>query len=436
MDADGEESQASVKTEQKKGRRRMYRDPDRRVLGGVCGGLGAYFNIDPVTLRIITVALLFVTAGNIFWVYLILWIAVPKAATTAQRLEMRGEEATVSNIEKSIKEEVKDVKDSFNRFTSSDTYEKGKDGVSRFGDLLYNIAKVSLKILAIIVGVGLIIAGFFGVVGFLSTMIIGHSILGSDFGPEFHIQGIFDHFVGSDSVLLIGISVALITIIPLLAILFIGTKMIFRYKTNNKIIGLASLGIWLVALFTLILVSVGQVDNFKKKTSTTSTINIEKPCKTLTLELGTDTYDSFSDADVNLDRMKIVSADGKDVLLGEPRLDIEKSSGDQFTIVLKKKARGKSQSNAQQNIEEIVYCITQKDSLVTFDPYYSLREGSKWRNQEVDIVVKVPVGKTVYLGEKLDHIMVDVENISNTYDGDTIGKYWIMTEEGLRLKEK
>ena len=112
-----------------KRKRRLYRDPEHRVLGGVCGGLSAYFNMDPVILRIIFAVLFFVTSGAALLAYIILWIAVPKAINTNQRLEMRGQEATVKNIEKSIKEEVADVKESYKKFKESDTYSKGKKGV-------------------------------------------------------------------------------------------------------------------------------------------------------------------------------------------------------------------------------------------------------------------------------------------------------------------
>jgi len=79
-------------------RRRLYRDGDNRILGGVCSGLGAYFNIDPVILRVIFVLAFFLGLGASLLIYIILWIVVPKAKTTAQRLEMRGKEATISNI--------------------------------------------------------------------------------------------------------------------------------------------------------------------------------------------------------------------------------------------------------------------------------------------------------------------------------------------------
>ncbi len=91
--------------------RRLYRDPDDRVIGGVCGGLGAYFDIDPLIMRIIFIILFFVFFGLI--IYIVLWIAVPEARTTIQKLEMRGDPVNVSNIGKFVKDEYESVKRSF-----------------------------------------------------------------------------------------------------------------------------------------------------------------------------------------------------------------------------------------------------------------------------------------------------------------------------------
>ena len=109
---------------QAKRKRRLYRDPQETVLGGVCGGLAAYFDMDPVIMRIIFVVLTFITTGVGVLAYLILWIAVPKAVNTAQRLEMRGQEVSVKNIEKFIQEEAQAVKESYNKFRKSDLFTK------------------------------------------------------------------------------------------------------------------------------------------------------------------------------------------------------------------------------------------------------------------------------------------------------------------------
>lgn len=84
--------------------KRLYRDPVNRILGGVCGGLGAYFNNDPLLFRILFIILFFVGSVGI-WIYIILWIAIPEARTTAQKLEMRGEPITIENIRKAVRDE-------------------------------------------------------------------------------------------------------------------------------------------------------------------------------------------------------------------------------------------------------------------------------------------------------------------------------------------
>lgn len=69
--------------------RKLYRHPNEKVLGGVCGGLAAYFDADPVLLRILFVVLFFVGVG--FLLYLILWIVVPQAYTPEQMNDLNNQ---------------------------------------------------------------------------------------------------------------------------------------------------------------------------------------------------------------------------------------------------------------------------------------------------------------------------------------------------------
>ena len=109
---------------QVKSKKRLYRDPEHRVLGGVCGGLAAYFDMDVAIMRIIFVLIIIATGVGAF-AYLILWIAVPKAVNTAQRLEMRGQNVSVKYIEKFLKEETDAVKQSYQKFRKSSVFSKG-----------------------------------------------------------------------------------------------------------------------------------------------------------------------------------------------------------------------------------------------------------------------------------------------------------------------
>jgi phage shock protein PspC (stress-responsive transcriptional regulator) len=83
--------------------RRMYRDVDDRILGGVCSGMGSYWRVEPLVFRIIFIVTLF-WGGLGLLTYLILWVVIPPALTTAQKLEMRGEPVTADNIGKSFYE--------------------------------------------------------------------------------------------------------------------------------------------------------------------------------------------------------------------------------------------------------------------------------------------------------------------------------------------
>ncbi len=154
-------------------RKRLYRDLDNKVLGGVCGGIAAYFNVDPALVRIIFALLPFLSFGVIIPVYIVLWIAIQPAVTTTQRLEMRGENITISNIEKTIKEQYDNVKSEFSNFKKSKTYKDGEAYVNKMTKRDKNV----FTIVAIVIGV-LFVTRFF-----------------SFYGPGFHFIHLpFGHF--------------------------------------------------------------------------------------------------------------------------------------------------------------------------------------------------------------------------------------------------
>ena len=88
---------------------RMYRDPDRRIIGGICAGIGSYWNVDPWIIRIIFVILAIIGGLGIL-IYLILYIVLPEAKTTSQKIEMKGEPLNLKNIKDAIKNEFETVR--------------------------------------------------------------------------------------------------------------------------------------------------------------------------------------------------------------------------------------------------------------------------------------------------------------------------------------
>jgi len=91
------------------GYHRMYRDPDRRIIGGVCSGMGAYWSIDPWIVRVIFLILTMMGGLGIL-IYLILYIVLPEAKTTSQKIEMKGAPVNIHNIKESVKNEFENVR--------------------------------------------------------------------------------------------------------------------------------------------------------------------------------------------------------------------------------------------------------------------------------------------------------------------------------------
>jgi phage shock protein PspC (stress-responsive transcriptional regulator) len=95
------------------GPHRIYRDPDKRFIGGVCAGMGAYWDIEPWVIRGIFVVM--TLAGGLgILVYLILYVVLPEAKTTAQKIEMKGDPVNIHNIKESVKKEVEAVRKNMN----------------------------------------------------------------------------------------------------------------------------------------------------------------------------------------------------------------------------------------------------------------------------------------------------------------------------------
>ncbi|MEE4116965.1 MAG: PspC domain-containing protein [Marinilabiliaceae bacterium] len=92
---------------------RMYRDPDNRIIGGVSSGMAAYWGIDPWIVRVVFIVLA-LPGGLGILIYAVLWIVLPEAKTTAQKIEMKGEKVNIHNIKNSVKDEFENVKKNMN----------------------------------------------------------------------------------------------------------------------------------------------------------------------------------------------------------------------------------------------------------------------------------------------------------------------------------
>ncbi|MRT94444.1 PspC domain-containing protein [Ancylomarina sp. 16SWW S1-10-2] len=433
FETDNDEDEIITETKQTYRRRRLFRDPDHRVFGGVASGLSAYFGIDVVVLRLIFVLLFFLGYGFSLLLYIILWIVVPKANTTAQKLEMKGERVNISNIEKSIKDEYQEVKENFDNMREK-RGPQVKDGFDKGVDFAGSALRLFLKIVLIVLGLGLIIAGFISLLTFLGSVIFTTTMIGPFSGLDLPGMMVPEMFFTGMGIKLFSLGLIIVIGIPLVMLMFVGIKLLVKFKTNNKAIGLTAFALWLGGLILLISVGITQAKSYISSGTTHSDTEVLNNFDSNTLYLRAEKNIDFDWRDAaDIDGVKVIVKDDEKLVLGEPTLDIERSQSDNFEIILKRKSRGRTHGDAVENAEEIKYSWNQIDSLMIFDEYFTLPVGDKWRNQKLQIILKVPEGKSVFLDKSVDDIIHDIENVSNTWDGDMIGKKWIMKQEGLTL---
>ncbi len=256
--ADSDESTAP---DTEKFPRRLYRDPDNAKIGGVCAGLAAYFGTDPAMVRLAMFAplviqvivapffhgwgfhsLLGTLTGAFFMLYFILWIAIPKAKTPRQKLEMRGEKITAGQIERTFREEFSAIEDNVRNWGKNP--ERSHRNASIFSEIVTVMGRIVLffvKFIAAIIGIGLML----GVIGIVVGIIL--TLIRPDSFPVMFLDGPLP--------VTLGVLVAVAVLIPLLLLAYVLFRTVYDFRNSKSFV--STLGvIWiLVVVFgTVILI--------------------------------------------------------------------------------------------------------------------------------------------------------------------------------------
>ena len=418
--------------------RKIYRDPDDKVLGGVCSGIGYYFGIDPIWIRLFFIVLL-LGFGTGVLLYIILWIIIPKANTPSEKLEMKGNPVTAENIGKQVEEEMENLKKKFKNFKEENVarpHSNLSNGVHDFFNFLGKILRLLFSSLGKVIGFLFIVLGLTVIVGLLFSLgTSGHFL-----GHYSNIDGLVLTYpelvelippglvslgwLNAFSVLAIGI--------PFLALTILGFNMLTDFTYKIRGLGLALFIVWFVSSIAALFYvgSVGQ--DYFSEDNEKSTYQLEQVTgDTLTIEVMADDLYSNNVARrfEDLDFIKVV---GDRIYLGNPELDIQKSKGDNFELVLYKESRGRTKSDARENARAIEYDYMELGNLLSFSPYYSISKENGYHFENLKIRILVPEGKAVFLQEGSERIIYDIENVTNTYDLDMVGKVWTMTNRGLK----
>ena len=175
---------------------------------------------------------------------IVLWIVAPMAETTAQKLEMKGENITISNIEKSVREELDSVKENIKKMKRSHDVRESRNVFHETFHAIGMFFVAIIKIILISRGISLMRAGFIALVSFLGVFFFNHIFFFTDTSVNFSVSDMLTIFTDQGNVTLIMICLFLTVTIPLMALIYGGIKLIFRFKANDKIVGLTSFMCW------------------------------------------------------------------------------------------------------------------------------------------------------------------------------------------------
>ena len=209
------------------GKKRLMRDPDSRILGGVAGGIAAYMGWDVTAVRLAMILLLFIPYAPVIIIYIILWLVMPLARTAADKLIMRGKSVTLENIGKTVTDNFEKVSSNVSDYISSD---KPRSFLQKLADLFVGVIGFILKFLAILVGI--IVLPVLLLIVFVLIVVIFALIVGGT-GVLYHLSPFgMDLYSGAPIPLAIMgcISFILLICIPVFALVYAICGQLFNLK--------------------------------------------------------------------------------------------------------------------------------------------------------------------------------------------------------------
>lgn len=458
-------------------RKRLFRNPEDKVIGGVASGLAAYLNIAvwiprlifafPLVIGIITSifrnafwhfdpfpSIIFGSFGStLFIVYIILWAVIPEAKSASEKLEMKGEKVDLNTIKNTIQEDLKgfgakaekwgkefgekasqvgkDMGESISQQGARISADFGKKRGNRFFSVMGVLIKAVLLFLAGILAFAMFMAVIFG------------SIKGFDFIP------LKDYILEGDAQQsLVWPTIILFIFLPVIGLFVWIIRRLMKIRSGRHYLGWIFGGLWVVGLICAIILGSSIAKNFQRRVSEKSTINITQPsAPVLFVKLGETKgkyypYMVFDD-DHEGEEAFMLTRNEDSMLLKDVTVLVSKSEDSAYHAYMIKMSRGNSLSDAEEKMQKINLEVTQNDSVITIEKGFPISKESKFRDQRVAIVIEVPVGKKIRFDESIDWFdWFDLDfdrgrySQSASYDKRTYSiwhwnKDFIMTTSGL-----
>jgi phage shock protein PspC (stress-responsive transcriptional regulator) len=348
--------------------KKLYRDADKRVIGGVAGGLAAYLNMDIVVVRLIFVISIFFGGLGLI-AYIVFWIVVPEARSLTEKMEMQGEPVTLSNIESNVK---KSQDEKISEEEESALVKILLFPFRAIGWLLTSIGKILSPLVDVLrVGVGVLIT-FFGLGMVVFVLIAGGILIGLFTFSSSWILGWEDVSLPMEAISRIipsftAFMLFMGSLVPGIIVLLLGVSVIAQRIVFNAVTGWTLFVMFFIS-GAVLSVSIPKIAmGFKEhgEYKVEQTYNIEGTPVLKLREVGLDDYDAAT-------------------------VTLKGYEGTSLKLVQYFEAKGNTKMKAIDNAQMVGYMVDQSDSVLTFDSNIHFKEDAIFRAQRLKMTLFVP----------------------------------------------
>ncbi|HEY8398191.1 MAG TPA: PspC domain-containing protein [Flavihumibacter sp.] len=414
--------------------KRLYRNPDDKVIAGVAGGLAVYFNIASWIPRLIfALPLILGAVGSgfnaMFWdwdimwgprvisgglgstmfvVYLVLWIAVPFATTAAEKLEMKGERIDLNSIRDTVKGDLESFKSRAQSWGAEvkQTAQQFSAKSKVFAEEVAPVARRTGSGLGYVIGIlfkafFLFIAAIIAISLFAALMAILFSGVAILPLKDFILEGFWQNTLAW-SVLILFLGVPAIALITWLV------RRIMGVKSTNNYLGYIFGGLWTIGFFSLIFLGGLMARNFKTRAGIENAIPLTQPSndKLFIQSVGKESRIRYYNDDwFGIDWGKdapFYGVNRDSMMLKTVRVNVVKSADSSFHVYTVKFSRSSNSRTARTLAEHIEFPVAQQDSILNLPKGFIISADDKFRNQQVLVIVEVPIGKRIELDRSLN----------------------------------
>jgi len=420
--------------------RRLYRDPEEGMLGGVCTGVGYYFGIDPVWLRLAFVIALFLFGSGPL-LYLILWIILPRAQTTAEKLRMRGEAVNIENIERRFKEELDRFKKKAEDFGAEAEIKFKRENVGNrasnfIEELFTSIMRAGSKLVRLLgrsLGLFLFVLGIAVLITFLNTIWGSGTSIYFNEGNSINVtpDSILPVFLNEGwQMQLAQIGLILVILCPIIGLLISGTRLLFYPKLTLPYVGSVNGFLFVTGLVCLVASSIMVMRSFRSQATIVETIELPQT-KGDTLNVQVQPGEEVHlNSQMHFGRLSMYFIDGEQFVQGKARLRAIPSEEEFASYKVIRSAKGEDKKGAASSAKATKYYVNSKADGIQLNAFYQLENGHKWRDQRLDYEISIPIG-TFVTWKGLQNIDAEIPCELNDENCDFERGVWKMTSNGL-----